>query len=85
MWKTLLRFVLRTSSHSSTDILASERSRVIPALLTSTSILPKRSTTEATAGSTASRSWTSHPNANALPPRVSISATTCSAASLLLA
>jgi hypothetical protein len=65
--------------------LASERSRVIPALLTSTSILPKRSTTAATAGSTASLSWTSNPKAKALPPLVSISAATCSAASLLLA
>ena len=36
-WKTLDRFVSMTESHSSSDILASERSRVIPALLTRTS------------------------------------------------
>ena len=41
-WKTLLRFVWSTASHSSGDILASERSRVIPALLTSTTPGPSR-------------------------------------------
>ena len=84
IWKTLVRFVWMTASHSSGDILASDRSRVIPALLTSASIFPKRSTTFATAFSTASASWTSQPNTNAVPPLVAISAATCSAASSLL-
>ena len=48
-WNTLDRFVSRTESHSSRDILASDRSRVIPALLTRTSTLPQRSTTLAIA------------------------------------
>ena len=74
-----------TASHSSGDILASERSRVIPALLTSTSIVPNRSTTLATAGSIVSGSATSRPNANDWPPEATISAATASAPSLLCA
>ena len=84
-WKTLVRLVWRTASHSCGDIFASERSRVIPALFTSTSIFPKRSTTAATAGSMAAGSPTSKPNANESPPKGAISVTTASAASLLLA
>ena len=48
MWKTPPRFVRMTASHSSNDIFASDRSRVIPALLTRMSIFPKRSRTDDT-------------------------------------
>ena len=58
------------------DILANDRSRVIPALFTSTSILPKCSLTLATAVAMDDGSRTSQPMAYPWPPDAAIAAVT---------
>src|ERR1700730_15153890 len=74
--KTLFRFTSRTASHSSSLILNTRLSRVIPALLTRMSVRPKRDVPASTVAPTCSRPETSHPNAAAWPPAASIRWTT---------
>src|SRR3954452_10366880 len=68
-----------TASHSSTDMVASIRSRRNPALLTRTSSRPNDSTAERTIRSAPSQSATSSVLATAWPPAALISSTTCCA------
>src|SRR5690606_29761479 len=65
-----------TASQSSTVILNSRLSRMIPALLTSTDGSPSPLATRATAACTADSSPTSAPTASARPPSRSIASTT---------
>src|SRR6185503_10856224 len=65
-----------TAFHSSTDMLKKKRSRRMPALLTTTSILPKASMAVLTMRFAASHSATLSVFATAVPPFALISATT---------
>src|SRR3954470_6186111 len=68
-----------TWSHSSSDILKSIRSRVMPALLTTTSSRPKPSTAAASIATAVARSPTSPATMLASPPRERISSAVPSA------
>ena len=73
-----------TRRHSSSDIFKIVRSRVIPALLTSTSKRPHRSTARSTNRRTASRSDTSAWARSASPPDARTAAAADSAFSRFL-
>ena len=77
------RWVSMTASHSSSDMLNSIRSRRMPAIATTPSIRPHRSTPAPTIFSPPARVVTLSATATASPPAASISATSASATSLL--
>jgi hypothetical protein len=77
-WNTPRRLTSITASNCSSVIFCSRASLVMPALLTSTSMLPKRSFTAATMASSASRSVTFSARPIVCAPRARTSATAAS-------